>query len=126
MLVTVSEDGEGIRGRVTAQGQEAIGKLAQDLLQSQLVSGTVTVAFDARERAVRAQELAMSVLNLPSAADVERLTRRLRLVSQRLEGLEDGLDRITERLDVANQAVSVEQRLGAIEESLARLEQKLG
>ncbi len=122
----MSEDGDGIRGRVTAQGQEAIGKLAQDLLQSPLVSGTVTVAFDARERATRAQELAMSALNLPSAADIERLTRRLRSVSQRIEGLEDGLDRITERLDTAGQAVSIEERLSAIEESLARLEQKLG
>ena len=68
-------------------------------MKSPLVSGTVTAAFDARERATRAQELAMSALNLPSAADLDRLTRRLRSVSQRIEGLEEGLDRITERLD---------------------------
>ncbi len=121
----MSETEDGIRTRVTAHGQEAIGKLAQDLLQSSLVSGTVTVAFDARERAARAQELAMSALNLPSAADIERLTRRLRSVSQRIEGLEDGLDRITERLETARQADQIEQRLAAIEESISRLEQKL-
>src|SRR3712207_2599078 len=40
----------------------------------------------------------MSALNLPSAADIERLTRRLRSVSQRLEGIEDAVDRIDERL----------------------------
>ena len=33
----------------------------------------------------------------PSAADVERVTRRLRSVSQRLEGIEDAIDRLEER-----------------------------
>ena len=40
----------------------------------------------------------MGALNIPSAADIERLTRRLRSVSQRLEGIEDALDRLEERL----------------------------
>ena len=40
----------------------------------------------------------MGALNLPSAGDLERLTRRVRSVSQRLEGVEDGVDRIDERL----------------------------
>src|ERR1700739_2625626 len=104
-------DHDGIRGRVTKQGEEAIGKLAQDLLKSPLVNGTLTAAFDARERASRAQELAMSALNLPSAADLDRLTRRLRSVSQRIEGLEEGLDRIAERLDSSRETANLEQRL---------------
>ena len=118
-------DNNGIRGRVTKQGEETIGKLAQDLLKSPLVSGTLTAAFDARERATRAQELAMSALNLPSAADVDRLTRRLRSVSQRIEGLEEGLDRISDRLDSSRDSAGVEKRLAAIEKTLARLEKKL-
>ena len=44
----------------------------------------------------------MGALNLPSAADLERLTRRVRSVSQRLEGIEDGLDRLDSRLDRAS------------------------
>jgi hypothetical protein len=118
-------DNNGIRGRVTKQGEEAIGKLAQDLLKSPLVSGTLTAAFDARERATRAQELAMSALNLPSAADIDRLTRRLRSVSQRIEGLEEGLDRISDRLDNPRESAGIEKRLAAIEKTLARLEKKL-
>jgi septal ring factor EnvC (AmiA/AmiB activator) len=117
-------DGNGIRGNLTKQGEEVIGKLAQDLMQNPIVSGTVTAAFEARERASRAQEVAMSALNLPSAADIERLTRRLRSVSQRLEALEDGLDRITERLDPRDSA-ALEKRLAAIERTLTRLEKKL-
>jgi predicted nucleic acid-binding Zn-ribbon protein len=116
---------DGIRDRVTKQGEEAIGKLAQDLLKNPLVSGTITAAFDARERASRAQELAMNALNLPSAADLDRLTRRLRAVSQRIEGLEEGLDRIVERLDSSQQNAAIEKRLSAIEKTLARLEKKL-
>jgi predicted nucleic acid-binding Zn-ribbon protein len=125
-------DDDGFRGRVTKQGEETLGKLAQDLLKSPLVSGTVTAAFDARERASRAQELAMSALNLPSAADIDRLTRRLRSVSQRIEGLEEGLDRISDRIDDSRQTAGLEQRmdklekrLGSIDRTLTRLDKKL-
>lgn len=40
----------------------------------------------------------MGALGIPSAADIERLTRRVRSVSQRLEGIEDALDRLDDRL----------------------------
>src|ERR687884_2215744 len=89
----------GLRDRIARQGEDALGKLAQDLLENPLVTGAISRAFEARERAVAAQETAMSALNLPSAADLERLTRRLRSVSQRLEGIEDGVDRLEHRLE---------------------------
>src|SRR2546423_6952062 len=92
-----SREGEGIRERITRQGEDALGKLAQDLLENPLINGALARAFEAREKAVLAQEVAMGALNIPSAADVERLTRRLRSVSQRLEGLEDGVDRLDQR-----------------------------
>ena len=40
----------------------------------------------------------MGALNIPSAADIERLTRRLRSVSLRLEGIEEGVDRLDRAL----------------------------
>ena len=92
-------DTKGLRDRLGRQGEEALGKLAQELLENPIVSGALTRAFDARERAVQAQEVAMGALNIPSAADVERLTRRLRSVAQRLEGIEDALDRLDRRLE---------------------------
>src|SRR3954466_7287124 len=111
-------EGEGIRGRVTRQGEEALGKLAQDLLENPLINSAIARAFEAREKAAQAQEVAMGALNLPSAADLERLTRRLRSVSQRLEGIEDGLDRIADRARALAQSPSVEERLAAIERSV--------
>ena len=64
----------------------------------------------------------MGALNIPSAADVERLTRRLRSVSQRLEGIEDGVDRLDRRFEeVARAAQPPADRLAAIEAQLAKL-----
>ena len=103
------DEDKGLRERVTRQGEETIGKLAQELLENPMVARALSAAFETRERASRAQEVAMGALNLPSASDLERLTRRLRSVSQRLEALEDGLDRL-------------EQRLAAIEQALERIE----
>jgi chromosome segregation ATPase len=114
--------GEKLRDRITRQGEDALGKLAQDLLENPLVTGAISRAFDARERAVAAQETAMSALNLPSAADLERLTRRLRSVSQRLEGIEDGVDRLDRRFEeTAKLAAPPDDRLAAIEEQLSKL-----
>ncbi len=121
----MAED-KGLKERVTRQGEETIGKLAQELLENPMVSGALTRAFETRERAMRAQEVAMGALNLPSASDLERLTRRLRSVSQRLEGIEDGLDRLESRIDGLGAETAVEQRLSAIEDALARIEQAIG
>jgi predicted nucleic acid-binding Zn-ribbon protein len=115
-------DDKGLRERMTRQGEEAIGRLAQELLDNPMVSGALSRAFETRERAVRAQEVAMGALNLPSASDLERLTRRLRGVSQRLEGIEDGLDRLEQRIDGLGAQSAVEQRLSAIEDRLAAIE----
>jgi CRP-like cAMP-binding protein len=118
-------DEQNLRQRMTRQGEETIGKLAQELLENPMISSALTRAFETRERAVRAQEAAMGALNLPSASDLERLTRRLRGVSQRLEGIEDGLDRLEQRIDGLGSSTAVEGRLAAIEERLGRIEAAL-
>jgi CRP-like cAMP-binding protein len=112
---------EGLRSRLTRQGEDALGKLAQDLLENPLINGAITRAFDAREKAAQAQEVAMGALNLPSAADVERLTRRVRSVSQRLEGIEDGVDRLDEHVSSLARESGIGDRLQAIEQRLDAL-----
>lgn len=114
-------DATGLRAKLTRQGEEALGRMAQELFENPVVHGALARAFEARERAVQAQELALGALNLPSAADIERLTRRLRSVSQRLEGLEDGVDRVDQRLGGLSAQGQLEGRLSAIEEALAGL-----
>ena len=113
----------GFKDRLARQSEDALGRLAQDLLENPIVTSTLSRAFEARERAVQAQETAMSALNIPSAADIERLTRRLRSVSQRMEGIEEAVDRVDERLEAIGRApaTAIDERLGAIEAQLVRL-----
>ncbi len=113
---------KNLRERLAGAGEDHLGKALSDLLDNPLLTGTIGRAFDAREKAAQAQELAMGALNIPSAADIERLTRRLRSVSQRLEGIEDGVH----RLDRALSSHGVESRLSKIEEQLGTLTRKLG
>ena len=115
------ETADGLKDRLTRGSEDAIGRLAQELLENPLVSGAIGRAFEARERATQAQEVAMGALNLPSAADLERLTRRVRSVAQRLEGIEDSVDRLDERFD-KNAQISLDERLTAIDERLAAIE----
>lgn len=84
------DDQESLRAR----SEQAIGELAQALLDSHVLENAVSRAIGAREKAMEAQHAAMAALNLPSAGDVERLERRLRSVSQRLDEVEDELDRV--------------------------------
>ncbi len=113
--------------RVSRQGEEALGRIAEELIASPLVSGTLSRAFGAREKAVQAQEAAMGALNIPSAADVERVTRRLRSVSQRLEAIEDVLDRLEERAADARErgdedrAAALDAKLDAVARDVAAL-----
>ena len=118
--------------RLSRQGEEALGRIAEELIANPVVNGALTRALEAREKAVQAQEAAMGALNIPSAADVERLTRRLRSVSQRLEGIEDALDRLEARLGPLQQheggdrTAAIETRLDEIARDVAVLRSALG
>jgi hypothetical protein len=85
---------EGIRDRLSSRGEDALGELAQALLDNPWFKQALEVAFEARDRASQAGASAMRNLNVPTAADVDRLNRRLRAVSERLERVEDRLDEI--------------------------------
>src|SRR6267143_3805615 len=100
-----------LRERFGGSTEDRLGKALSDLLENPLITGAIGRAFDAREKASQAQEVAMGALNIPSAADIERLTRRLRSVSHRLEGIEDGVYQLNRVLSPS----AVEARLSAIE-----------
>jgi chromosome segregation ATPase len=106
--------GDGLRDRLARSGEDALGRIAQDLLENPLINGAIARAFEAREKAAQAQEVAFGALNLPSAADIERLTRRVRSLSQRLEGIEDGVDRLDERL------ASLQEEIVALRKALPK------
>jgi hypothetical protein len=111
----------GLRERFTGGTEDKLGRALADLFDNPLISGTIGRAFDARERAAQAQEAALGALNIPSAADIERLTRRLRSVSQRLEGIEDGVHRLNRALSDGG----IDTRLSAVEDQLKTLTNRI-
>jgi chromosome segregation ATPase len=88
------EDPDGLRAR----SEHLIAELAQAMLESQTLESALATALGAREKAAEAQQALLAALNLPSASDVERLERRLRSISQRLEDIEDQLDRVADEV----------------------------
>lgn len=103
------DDQDGLRAR----SEQAIGELAQALLDSHVLENAVAAAFGAREKALEAQHAAMAALNLPSAGDLERLERRLRSVSQRLDEVEDELDRVSRDAGGLRRELAAERRRAA-------------
>lgn len=96
------EEQDGLRAR----SEQAIGELAQALIDNPTLHNAISAAFGAREKAIEAQQAAMSALNLPSATDVERLERRLRSVSQRLEDVEEQIDQVSRDLSAIRRKAS--------------------
>jgi septal ring factor EnvC (AmiA/AmiB activator) len=113
---------KNLRERLSGGTEERLGRALGELLENPVLTGAIGRAFDAREKAAQAQEAALAALNLPSAADIERLTRRLRSVSQRLEGIEDSVARLDRALSPgAAESARIAQRLDAIEARLAEV-----
>jgi phage shock protein A len=86
----MDEDTGGLRSK----GEEALGEVAQALLENPLLSQALGRALGAGERAMQVQKQAMGALDVANAGDLDRLARRIRSVSDRLERVEDTLDRL--------------------------------
>ena len=94
---------------IRARGEEALGDLAQALLDNPLLSGALGRALGAGERAASAQRSAMHAVGIPADSDVERLERRLRSLSERLEEVEDQVDQLAGELAAQRNAASAER-----------------
>ena len=98
----MEDDGNGIRAR----GEEALGDLAQALLENPLFSQALGRALGAGEKAVQAQKSALGAFDVASAGDLERLVKRIRSLSERVEELEDAVDAQRRELDKLRKASS--------------------
>jgi predicted nucleic acid-binding Zn-ribbon protein len=83
---------EGIRDRVQSKGEKAAADLAQALIGSPAFGQAVSAAVAARDKAAEAQRAAMGAMGVSSSDESERLERRVRVLSDRLEESEDRLD----------------------------------
>ena len=82
------------QGGLKARGEEALGEVAQALLENPLFSQALGRALGAGERAMAVQKSALGAIDVASAADVERVNRRVRSLSDRLEAVEDAFDEL--------------------------------
>jgi TolA-binding protein len=98
----MSDESGGIRAR----SEEAIGELAQALLENPLFSQALGRALGAGEKAAQAQKTALGALDVASAGDLERLTRRIRSLSDRVEELEDLVDDLQRQLEGVKRSTS--------------------
>jgi chromosome segregation ATPase len=101
----LSDDAAG--GGLRARGEEALGDLAQALLENPLFNQALTTALGAGERAAQAQRTAMEALNIPAASELERLEQRLRSLSNRLESVEDRIDDLSDEVAALRRGLSV-------------------
>jgi uncharacterized coiled-coil protein SlyX len=113
----------GLRARIANQAEDTIGRLADDLLENPMINSALQSAFTAREKVGQAQQSAMEALNLPTASDLDKLARRLRSISQRLEEVEDGVDKVGARLEAMTEASRTPST--KLTEQLDRLESRL-
>src|SRR5215204_1939182 len=77
------DETDNLRERVAGRGP--LGEVAEALLENPVLHQVLQAAFGAREAASQARDRAMHNMNVPTAAEVERLERRLRATSERLE-----------------------------------------
>jgi hypothetical protein len=119
---SADEGTRGLRERLSGQAEDAIGRLADDLLENPLVNSALQRALGARDKVAQAQESAMDALNIPSASNLDKVARRLRSISQRIDEVEDGVDKLDRRLgsigDAGEGAAKLSERLERIESRL--------
>jgi hypothetical protein len=118
---SAGEGSRGLRERLSGQAEDAIGRLADDLLENPLINSALQTALGARDKVAQAQESAMEALNIPSASNLDKVARRLRSMSQRLDDMEDGVEKVDRHLgSISGGAGEAElnERLGRIESRL--------
>jgi chromosome segregation ATPase len=113
----------GLRARIANQAEDTIGRIADDLLENPMINSALQSAFTAREKVGQAQQSAMEALNIPTASDVDKLARRLRSISQRLEEVEDGVDKVGSKLEAMTEASRTPAT--KLTEQLDRLESRI-
>jgi CRP-like cAMP-binding protein len=124
-------DQGGLRNRITGQAEDAIGRFADDLIENPVINSALSRAFSAREKVAQAQQSAMDALNLPSASELEKLGRRLRTISQRLEEVEDAVEKIGVRVeaiadDLRTPGTHLSDQLNRIDARLEQLGRDVG
>jgi hypothetical protein len=97
-VASEEQSAERSREETQSRGEDTLGDLADFLLDNPWLNQALQLALAARERASQAGAQAMRNVGVPTAADLDRLARRVRALSERLESVEDKLDALSDEL----------------------------
>ncbi len=97
-MTSEDEGAERSKDRASSRSEDTLGDLADFLLDNPWLNQALQLALGARERASQAGAQAMRNVGVPTAADVDRLARRVRALSERLESVEDKLDTLSHEM----------------------------
>lgn len=99
--------------------------LLEPLVEQPLTQRLLSEASALRDRTIRVQEATMGAMNLPTAADLARLERRLRSVVDAVARLDDHLARVESRIRRAEQAASSAPELAELKAEVEALRREL-
>ncbi len=116
-------DPERFRERISSRSPEAVADAVNALLDNPVLNQALKAAFGARDLATDASNQALRNLNIATANDLDRLSRRLRSVSDRIEELEDTIDRLEHELSRARKG---EANVSREQSPLAYEQERLG
>ena len=89
--------------RVMDRGEELIGKITNQILSNEkflaALQAIITRALATKGRVDRNVQHALSSLNLPSTADIDRIRDRIGDLEELLDGMNDRLKSIEKKLD---------------------------
>lgn len=88
----MSDEQEGVQDRIRSAGGQVVSGLAGALISSPVFGQAVSAAAAARDKALAVEGTVRGALNLSSQEEADRLERRIRVLSDRLEETEDRLD----------------------------------
>jgi hypothetical protein len=100
--------------------------MLEPLVDQPITQRLLSEASALRDRTLRAQEATLSALNLPTAADLAKLERRLKSLTDAVVRLDEHLDRVEARVRANEQAASgagtaeILAAVAALREELAR------
>ncbi|RHW24771.1 hypothetical protein D0Z08_22630 [Nocardioides immobilis] len=77
---------------------DQVRSILEPLVDQPVAQRLLSEASAMRDRTLRAQEAALGALNLPTAADLAKLERRLKSLTDAVARLDDHLDRLETRI----------------------------
>lgn len=104
---------------------EQARSILEPLVDQPITQRLLSEASALRDRTIRMQEATLAALNLPTAADLAKLERRLRGLSDAVARLDEHLDRVEARIRRTEQAAAGDTAIDELKALVESLREEL-